>query len=61
MHFFNLTGDTHPIHFHLVNVHVLSRQAFNPDVFLANSGNPDASLTGSARAATCRKTFAKLP
>ncbi len=25
----NLTGDTHPIHFHLVNVQVLSRQAFD--------------------------------
>ena len=25
----NLTGDTHPIHFHLVNVMVLSRQAFD--------------------------------
>jgi spore coat protein A len=25
----NLTGDTHPIHFHLVNVQVLSRQAFS--------------------------------
>lgn len=25
----NLTGDTHPMHFHLVNVQVLSRQAFN--------------------------------
>lgn len=25
----NLTGDTHPIHFHLVNVQVISRQAFN--------------------------------
>ena len=25
---FNLTGDTHPIHFHLVNVQVLSRQPF---------------------------------
>jgi spore coat protein A, manganese oxidase len=24
----NLTGDTHPIHFHLVNVQVLSRQSF---------------------------------
>ncbi len=29
---FNLTGDTHPIHFHLVNVQVIQRQAF--------SGNP---------------------
>ena len=27
----NLTGDTHPIHFHLVNVQVLSRQAFDVD------------------------------
>jgi len=26
---FNLTGDTHPIHFHLVNVNVLSRQVFD--------------------------------
>ena len=25
----NLTGDTHPIHVHLVNVQVLSRQAFS--------------------------------
>ena len=25
---FNLTGDTHPIHFHLVNVQVMSRQPF---------------------------------
>ena len=24
---FNLTGDTHPIHFHLVNVQVVGRQA----------------------------------
>ncbi|HEX7544960.1 MAG TPA: multicopper oxidase domain-containing protein [Candidatus Limnocylindrales bacterium] len=29
----NLTGDTHPIHFHLVNVQVLSRQAFDPDAY----------------------------
>lgn len=26
---FNLTADTHPIHFHLVNVQVLARQPFN--------------------------------
>jgi spore coat protein A, manganese oxidase len=25
----NLTGDTHPIHFHLVNVQILSRQSFD--------------------------------
>jgi spore coat protein A, manganese oxidase len=27
---FNLSADTHPIHFHLVNVQVLSRQPFRP-------------------------------
>jgi FtsP/CotA-like multicopper oxidase with cupredoxin domain len=26
---FNLTGDTHPIHFHLVNVQIIQRQAFS--------------------------------
>jgi spore coat protein A len=26
---FNLTGDTHPVHFHLVNVQVMGRQAFD--------------------------------
>jgi spore coat protein A len=32
---FNLTGDTHPIHFHLVNVQIIQRQAFTgtPDKF----------------------------
>jgi spore coat protein A len=25
-----MTGDTHPMHFHLVNVQVLSRQTFDP-------------------------------
>ena len=29
----NLTGDTHPIHFHLVNVEVLARQPFDPDTY----------------------------
>jgi spore coat protein A len=29
----NLTGDTHPIHFHLVNVQVLSRQAFDEESY----------------------------
>jgi len=30
---YNLTADTHPMHFHLVNVHVVKRErwAFNPD------------------------------
>ena len=33
----NLTGDTHPIHFHLVNVQILNRQAFNAASY---SGTP---------------------
>jgi spore coat protein A, manganese oxidase len=36
----NLTGDVHPIHFHLVNVHVLSRQGFDPTTF--TGGAPSA-------------------
>jgi spore coat protein A, manganese oxidase len=40
----NLTGDTHPIHFHLVNVQVLARQPFDVDTY---TGTP--SYTGPAR------------
>jgi spore coat protein A len=40
----NLTGDTHPIHFHLVNVQVLARQPFDADTY---NGTP--SYTGPAR------------
>jgi spore coat protein A len=40
----NLTGDTHPIHFHLVNVQVLARQPFDADIY---DGTP--SYTGPAR------------
>jgi len=41
---FNLTGDTHPMHFHLVNVQVISRQPFD-------SANYDGApnFTGPAR------------
>jgi spore coat protein A len=46
---FNLTGDTHPMHFHLVNVRVLSRQPFDVTKYLTNPGNP--SFTGPARPA----------
>ena len=42
---FNLTGDTHPIHFHLVNVSVLARRPFDPETF---DGTP--SWTGPTRA-----------
>lgn len=34
---FNLTEDAHPIHFHLVNVQILSRQAFEKDEY---TGSP---------------------
>jgi spore coat protein A, manganese oxidase len=41
---FNLTGDTHPIHFHLVNVQILSRQPFDVEHY---DGTP--TFTGDAR------------
>jgi spore coat protein A len=34
---YNLTGDTHPIHFHLVNVQIIQRQAF--------AGDPQSGIT----------------
>jgi spore coat protein A len=34
---FNLTGDTHPIHFHLVNVQIIQRQMF--------TGDPQSGIT----------------
>ncbi len=40
----NLTGDTHPIHFHLVNVQILNRQPFKVTQY---NGVP--SFTGPAR------------
>ncbi len=42
----NNTGDTHPIHFHLVNVQVLSRQAFDAEGY--TGGAP--KLAGPAKA-----------
>jgi spore coat protein A len=49
---FNLTGDTHPIHFHLVNVQVLSRRPFDAasykgtPAFTGPARNPDANELG---------------
>jgi FtsP/CotA-like multicopper oxidase with cupredoxin domain len=45
-HIVNTTADTHPMHFHLVNVQVLQRQAF--DIFNFVPGNPPV-LVGSPR------------
>jgi spore coat protein A len=48
----NLTGDTHPIHFHLVNVHVLARLPFDPATYtggvpvVGNPIAPDANELG---------------
>ncbi len=39
----NLTGDTHPIHFHLVNAQVLSRQNFDPNTY---TGGKPAYIKG---------------
>ena len=43
----NLTGDTHPIHFHLVNVQVLSRQPFDADN--VRGRRPDATRAQRSR------------
>jgi spore coat protein A, manganese oxidase len=40
----NLTGDTHPIHFHLVNVQIISRQPFKVSSYSGTS-----TYTGPAR------------
>jgi spore coat protein A len=39
---YNLTGDTHPIHFHLVNVQIIQRQRFvgDPSTGITLVGNP---------------------
>jgi len=42
----NLTGDTHPMHFHLINAQVLSRQPFDAEGY--SGGAP--TLTGDAHA-----------
>jgi len=41
----NLTGDTHPMHFHLVNVQVLARQPFDMDNYV---GGPVTTFLGKA-------------
>ena len=47
---FNLTADTHPIHFHLVNVQIIQRQPFtgDPDAGfqLGGATPPDPNETG---------------
>jgi FtsP/CotA-like multicopper oxidase with cupredoxin domain len=48
---FNLTGDTHPIHFHLVNVQIIQRQPFSGDpasgiTFTGPAIPPDANELG---------------
>jgi len=44
---FNLTGDTHPMHFHLVNVQVISRQAFDVAAFQTSGA---ISMIGDVKA-----------
>ena len=39
----NLTGDTHPIHFHLVNVQVLERRSLDPSLY---TGTAASAFTG---------------
>jgi len=48
---YNTTGDTHPIHFHLVNVQIINRQPYDPAqlpnvVFTGPARVPDANEKG---------------
>ncbi len=46
---YNLTGDTHPIHFHLFNVQVLNRETFTgtfPNVIPGDLRGPDPTDVG---------------
>jgi spore coat protein A len=44
---YNLTGDSHPIHFHLVNVQIIERQPFSDfGVFTGPARKPDANERG---------------
>ena len=47
----NLTGDTHPIHFHLINAQLLSRQPFdmNRYIYAHVGGHGPLVYTGPAR------------
>ena len=56
---FNLTGDTHPIHFHLVNVQVLSRQPFDMEYFMTRNGA--VRFIGPARPADANELGYKEP
>ncbi len=48
----NLTGDTHPIHTHLVNWQILWRRPFDQAAYIAGGGgDPTPYFTGPARAA----------
>jgi len=56
----NLTADTHPMHFHLVDVQVLGRQAFNPltyaggvPTYMANATPPDPVELGWKETVRC--------
>ena len=40
----NLTADTHPIHLHLLQYQILSRQAFDVDAYMAVYGMPMAGM-----------------
>ena len=46
---FNLSADTHPIHFHLVNVQVLSRQAFNRHMYAGRRPALERAAVGTGR------------
>ena len=57
----NLTGDTHPIHFHLVNVQILSRQAFDPDIYHGTPAYTDVARSPDANELGLKETVRMNP
>lgn len=50
----NTTGDTHPIHFHLANAQILSREAFDWQTFLNSATSANTVVTPVAIPGTLR-------
>ncbi len=56
----NLTGDTHPIHFHLTNAQILSRQTVDTNVYLELPSNAAAGTPGIIPVGTAANLAAAL-
>jgi spore coat protein A len=58
---YNLTGDTHPIHFHLVNVQIIQRQAFTGDPTSGITLDPNGPIPPDANEIGWKETVRMNP